>query len=1085
MKDRFRFFRLVSRVSGFALRKSGLVLALLTLLSGSRAWGSGNMPPIQTVFLIIFENQNWTNIAGSANAPYFNSLLPQASYSPNYHSVNNIHPSEPSYIQLEAGTKFGFTVDNGPSIDRISSTNHLVTLLRNAGIEWRGYMESLPYGSTGTNTKVGEYVGRHNPFAFFNDVTGNYAYCTNHVRPYTEFAGDLAAGRIGRYNWLTPNLTNDMHDAAGSNNRVHQGDLWLSQELPQILNSAAYNNNGAVFITWDESASTTNSIGMIILSPLAKGGGYQSLGYRDHNATVRTMQDIFGVGPPIAPYLAMAANSYVSNWSEMFVTQTPPTIAQQPQDTFAAPGGTATFMAAAAGTAPLSYSWQKNGNPITGATSPTLTLSNVQMSDQAGYRMVANNPYGSATSSVANLTVILPPAIIAQPQGTNAFVGTTVTFNVNASGQLLTYQWFFKGNPVSGATSSTLTLTNVQISSSGNYTVRVTNPLNSVLSSNANLTVIVGPTVTIVASNPSAAEAGLVPGTFMISRVGGTALPVTVYFTVGGSATPDSDYISLVSPVTIQAGAASTNLTVTPINDSLAEAPETVIVTLSSGTNYALGSPSSATVTIADDDNLPPSVTITNPVAGASFTGPLDLALGVAASDSDGSVVKVEYYADVTNKIGTATSAPFSLVWTNAPAGNHTLIAIATDNLGATGASPPVGISINGRPVVSITSPEDGSSFVAPANLMVTANAMDDGSVTLVEVFVDNTLLGSATSSPYSFAWTNVAIGTYVLTARATDNLGAVGVSAPVIVTTHEPTPNFGDSFANRGVVNGFTNFVFGDSSKYTHEPGEPYHNFDFGTASAWISWTAPASGTCTMTTTTNGLTGVSNLFDTVLAVYTGDVVSDLAYVASNDDDPTAQGYTSQSRVSFSAVAGTTYQVAVDGYGAGQGGNIYFRLSLPVAPFVMEQPQTQVADPGGMAMFHVVANGTTPLTYQWQIGGTNITGATNSTFTAVNVQPTTAGNYSVVIGNSLGQTNSQSAELIVRPKIISGLILNDRRFRLTLSGTPGKTYALESALDPVNWSLLGNISVSNLPTQYTDDSAPASSNRLYRLRLLP
>src|SRR5438477_5261621 len=133
-------------------------------------------------------------------------------------------------------------------------------------------MESLPAGATGTND-ASPYLARHNPFAFFDDVTTNYDYCTNHVRPYSRFAGDLAANRIGRYNFITPNITNDMHNlASGSTSLARQGDRWLSQELPQILNSAAFSNDGAIFITWDESnLSTTNSIGMIVVSPFAKG----------------------------------------------------------------------------------------------------------------------------------------------------------------------------------------------------------------------------------------------------------------------------------------------------------------------------------------------------------------------------------------------------------------------------------------------------------------------------------------------------------------------------------------------------------------------------------------------------------------------------------------------------------------------------------------------------------------------------------------------------------------------------------------------------------------------------------------------
>src|SRR5206468_2150432 len=155
----------------------------------------------------------------------------------------------------------------------------------------------------------------------------------------------------------------------------------------------------------------------------------------------------------------------------------------------------------------------------------------------------------------------------------------------------LSYQWFFNNAAIANATSATLTLTNVQTLNSGNYTVRVTNSLGFAFSAIAGLSVTVPPAVTIVASDPSAAEAALDPGAFTISRTGSTGAPLTVQFTVAGSANAGSDYVALVSPVTIKAGAASTNVTVTPINDLIPEAAETVIVTLSPGSDYAVGSP--------------------------------------------------------------------------------------------------------------------------------------------------------------------------------------------------------------------------------------------------------------------------------------------------------------------------------------------------------------------------------------------------------------------------------------------------------------------------------------------------------------
>ena len=85
---------------------------------------------------------------------------------------------------------------------------------------------------------------------------------------------------------------------------------------------------------------------------------------------------------------------------------------------------------------------------------------------------------------------------------------------------------------------------------------------------------------------------------------------------------------------------------------------------------------------------------------------------------------------------------------------------------------------------MSITSPAANTTFTAPANITLTANAQDsDGTVTQVQYFANASPLGTATSSPYSFIWMNVAAGAYSLTARATDNAGASTTSAPVAIT--------------------------------------------------------------------------------------------------------------------------------------------------------------------------------------------------------------------------------------------------------------------------------------------------------------
>ena len=127
------------------------------------------------------------------------------------------------------------------------------------------------------------------------------------------------------------------------------------------------------------------------------------------------------------------------------------------------------------------------------------------------------------------------------------------------------------------------------------------------------------PTVTIAATTPNASETGPTPGIFTVARSGDTSAPLTVNYTVSGTATNGSDYNTLSSPVIISAGSPTATITVAPIDDSLVEGNETVIVTLASDPNYTLGTPNSATVTIADNDAPPASISVTSPKAGETW----------------------------------------------------------------------------------------------------------------------------------------------------------------------------------------------------------------------------------------------------------------------------------------------------------------------------------------------------------------------------------------------------------------------------------------------------------------------------------
>jgi hypothetical protein len=261
---------------------------------------------------MMFENKDWSDILGNTNAPYMNSLLPIASFCDQYYTPPGNHPSEPNYLWLEAGTNFGIFNDNPPAFNSQNTTNHFVTQLNNAGISWKTYQEGIDGSSLPLSIISTNYDPKHDPFVFFDDDTGTNnptdSYGMAHIRPFSELAGDLASNTVARYNLITPDLCDDGHNCG-----LTQSDWWLSQQIPMIMASPAYTNNGAIFICWDEGLNDGDGpIGMIVLSPLARGGGYHNNIYYTHASTLRTFQEIFSVGP----FLNAAANA--TDLSDLF-----------------------------------------------------------------------------------------------------------------------------------------------------------------------------------------------------------------------------------------------------------------------------------------------------------------------------------------------------------------------------------------------------------------------------------------------------------------------------------------------------------------------------------------------------------------------------------------------------------------------------------------------------------------------------------------------------------------------------------------------------------------------------------------------
>ena len=182
------------------------------------------------------------------------------------------------------------------------------------------------------------------------------------------------------------------------------------------------------------------------------------------------------------------------------------------------------------------------------------------------------------------------------------------------------------------------------------------------------------------------------------------------------------------------------------------------------------------------EGNYAPSVSLTSPAPGLNVTAPASVLLEATASDSDGTIAKVEFYNNFT-KLGEALAAPFTLQLTGLPIGSYSFTAVATDDDGAITYSSAVAFtSVDGNapPTVSITSPSAGASLVAPANILLTANASDsDGTIAKVEFYQNTTKLGEDLTAPFALPLTGLN-GSYSFRAIATDDNGRQTTSAAV-----------------------------------------------------------------------------------------------------------------------------------------------------------------------------------------------------------------------------------------------------------------------------------------------------------------
>ncbi len=242
--------------------------------------GFAQNPPAHTVILIL-ENRSYSNIVGSPQAPYINSLINNSHTALLTQSFGLAHPSQPNYIMLYSGDNQGVTNNSVPPNLPFTTLN-LGGELINKGLTFTGYSEGLP--SVGSIvTTYGKYARKHNPWVNWQG-TGVNGIPASSNRPFSDFPADFTL--LPALSFVVPDLDHDMHDGS-----IATGDTWIHDNLDPYI-QWCINNNSLFILTFDEDdGSSSNHILSLFIGANISGGSYSQR--ISHYNILRTMEDLY------------------------------------------------------------------------------------------------------------------------------------------------------------------------------------------------------------------------------------------------------------------------------------------------------------------------------------------------------------------------------------------------------------------------------------------------------------------------------------------------------------------------------------------------------------------------------------------------------------------------------------------------------------------------------------------------------------------------------------------------------------------------------------------------------------------------
>jgi DNA/RNA endonuclease G (NUC1) len=708
--------------------------------------------------------------------------------------------------------------------------------------------------------------------------------------------------------------------------------------------------------------------------------------------------------------------SATSNGADLIVTGLPPTLQTQPTSRSAAAGSTVSFSVTTGGTPPFTYQWRKGGSTLTnsatvsGATTPTLTLSNVQAADIAAYDVVVTNDVNSVTSDTATLTVTpAAPSITSNPANQSLAPGSTAIFTVVATGTApLSYQWRKGGAPIAGntsATTDTLKLTNISLGDAGSYDVVVTNEVNQATSASASLSITSASSTQIYYSGGTYAQNfDSLPssGSYTFSVTGGAVVPVADSpigaAQAGGWAFSNYGATTAVAKFAVGTGSST--------------AGSVYSLGSTGNSDRALGSLGSSSAISRFGATIVNNTGQTINAVTLSYTGEqwrrgggainkLTFSYGVGATDINTGTFTTAAALDFTAPVTVGSS----LTLDGNLAANRTAISSTLTSLNWTPGSTLVlrwtDTDDNGSDdALGIDDFSLSTSISGPVGPSIVSTSPANGGT--------NAALNTSIAVTFDQA-VNATGSTFVITSAARGSIAAsVSPSAGGKTYTLSPPTSFdfSDTVSVKVLAAGVT------SQSTGLHPAADY-TFSFVTAAPVPPTIAnqPSAATAPAGTSVNFTVAASG-------------TAPFSYQWRKNGTPISGNASATSAVltlsNVQASDAGSYDVVVSNGIAPSATSVAAALTVTAAaPTLTLQPVGQTLFEGDSCTLSVAAYGTSPITYQWQRNGVNVTdgagisGSNSATLTFASITLADAGTYRVLVANGVGSPVTSSSAVIV------------------------------------------------------------------------